>query len=78
MESNRVSKGSFRNLALYNFTDSGVDGNLLVLKSEIDYLQGRNEELRTQLAESKNELMKNTTNLRKTQPDVSEDLNLWK
>ena len=70
MESNRVRIGSVRNLALYNFTDSGVDGNMLVLKSEIDYLQGRNEELRAQLAQSRNDITRNTMNLNRNQGDV--------
>jgi hypothetical protein len=70
MESNRVSRGTIRNLALYNFTDVGGDGNNLVLRSEIDYLQGRNEELRSQLVEVKTELTKHQISLSKAQVEV--------
>ena len=78
MESNRVRMGSVRNLALYNFTDRGVDGNMLVLKSEIDYLQGRNEELRAQLAQSRNDLSRNTVNSNRNQGGVKIQENIRK
>lgn len=72
MESNKVSRTTLRNLALYNFSDAGGEGNLnhLVLKSEIDYLQGRNEELRIQLTETKNEAAKQQIGLNKAQDEA--------
>ena len=36
-------------------TDNGADGISLALKSEIDYLQGRNEELRGQILQLKSD-----------------------
>jgi hypothetical protein len=64
------------NLKTYSFlnqilTDNGADGISIALKSEIDYLQGRNEELRGQILQLKSDLNKSQISLIKAQDEVS-------
>jgi hypothetical protein len=67
------------NLKTYSFlnqilTDNGADGISLALKSEIDYLQGRNEELRGQILQLKSDLNKSQVSLIKAQDEVSKNI----
>ncbi len=55
-------------------TDNGADGISLALKSEIDYLQGRNEELRGQILQLKSDLNKSQVSLIKAQDEVSKNI----
>ncbi len=72
MDSNRNSGLNLRNLALFNFSETNADGNMnhILFKSEIDYLQGRNEELRVQLAEAKSQSSKLEILLHKSEEEV--------
>jgi hypothetical protein len=63
------------NLKTYSFlnqliSENGADGMSMALKGEIDYLQGRNEELRGQIIQLKSELNKSQVNLIKAQDEV--------
>lgn len=55
-------------------TDNGADGISLALKSEIDYLQGRNEELRGQILQLKSDLNKSQVSLIKAQDEVNKKI----
>lgn len=72
MESNNFSRLKLRHLDLYNRTGLNNDGNINqnVLVSEIDYLQGRNEELRAQLNETRKENTKTQFQLTKAQNEL--------
>jgi hypothetical protein len=51
--------------------ESNADAVTLALKSEIDYLQGRNEELRSHVLILKGDLTKSQTTLIKAQDEVN-------
>jgi predicted nucleic acid-binding Zn-ribbon protein len=72
MESNNFSRIKIHQLDLYNRTGAQCDGNTNhnVLFSEIDYLQGRNEELRAQLNETRKENARTQSHLTKAQEDL--------
>ena len=52
-----------------------IDGNAdpinVALKAELDYLHGRNEELRTQIIQYKSDLNKSQNSLTKAQDEVN-------
>ena len=73
MEANRLNRANFRNLTLFNSNVMDADGNVnqVVLSSEIDYLQGRNEELNKQLTETRNESVKYQYQFQRAQEEVN-------
>ena len=72
METNRANRASSRAYSFMNqiLADTSLDGVNLALKGEIDYLNGRNEELRTQLIEQRNELSKILSSFNKAQDEI--------
>ena len=73
LESSKAAKASLHKYSFLNqMLSEGGPGNsaLIALKSEVDFLEGQNEELRSQLKTSKNELAKCQLSLAKAQEDV--------
>ena len=64
----RANKGSYDFLNKI-LADSNSDSILLALKSEIDFLQGRNEELRSEIVATKSELKKTQMTLMKSEEE---------
>lgn len=64
----RANKGSYDFLNKI-LADSNSDSVLLALKSEIDFLQGRNEELRNEIVATKSELKKTHISLMKSEEE---------
>lgn len=68
------------NMKAYSFLNKilleggGADAINLALKSEIDYLLGRNEELRSSILQQKNEINNSHKNQTRLQDEVSFDL----
>ena len=72
MEANKELRS---NLKAYSYLNQMIiDGNgdpiNLALKAELDYLHGRNEELRAQIIQYKADLNKSQTSLTKAQDEV--------
>ena len=79
MEQNKITRSTMKTYAFLNMTDGNAKNVNLALKSEIDFIQGRNEELRSQLIQLKNDLKKSQISLAKAETDVerlSEDVRL--
>lgn len=73
LEANRAIKANMKTYAFLNqiLTDGNMANNVtLALKGEIDSLQGRNEELRSQLMQLKNELNKSQVACLKQQDEI--------
>ena len=72
MESNRVSRANSKAYAFLNqiLSDDSQNSIPLALKAEIDYLNGRNEELRTQLTELRVELNKSQATFNRAQDEI--------
>lgn len=73
MESNKALRS---NLKAYSYLNQMIiDGNAdpinVALKAELDYLHGRNEELRTQIIQYKSDLNKSQNSLTKAQDEVN-------
>ncbi len=72
LESSRAMRSNLKTYSFLNqlISENGADGMSMALKGEIDYLQGRNEELRGQIIQLKSELNKSQVNLIKAQDEV--------
>lgn len=73
LETNRTIKANMKTYAFLNqvLTDGNLANNVtLALKGEIDQLQGRNEELRSQLLLLKTDLNKSQVNVIKYQDEI--------
>lgn len=71
IEQNRTVRSNMKSYAFLNMIDGGSANNVnLAFKSEIDYIQGRNEELRTQLVQVKGELKTAEIKLAKFEDEV--------
>ncbi|CAF0743692.1 unnamed protein product [Brachionus calyciflorus] len=72
LESSRSSRANMKSYDFLNkiLADTNADSIALALKSEIDFLQGRNEELRSEVVSMKSELNKAQTSLIKSQEEI--------
>lgn len=72
MESSRNMRDNMKTYSFLNqiLADGSADALSLALKSELDFLQGRNEELRGEILQFKAELKQSQTALIKAQDEV--------
>lgn len=72
MESNKTIRANTKSYSFLNqiLADCNADAISLALKSELDFLQGRNEELRTEIVQMKADLNKSTSSLIRAQDEV--------
>lgn len=81
METNKAFRSNIKSYDFLNkiLADSNCDSITLALKSELDFLQGRNEELRSEIVQIKSELKKTQISLIKSQEEcfkLNEEVNV--
>jgi centrosomal protein CEP290 len=73
MDANKASRNNMKNYSFLNqfLSNGNLDDITMALKSEVDFLQGRNEELRTLMTQTQNDFNRNQSLLQKAEDEVN-------